>query len=169
MTQLFLSSVKMLLNIIFRCQEILVYFRSCYLENQPVFSPPVQVQLHSKFGLSALFCTSPKRLEQIFFKSLPIIFILYIIKSETFIEIDSPQRLGNFKRNLSYKPVKNPRYNIHCFDQYANFSKLMRTIHISMNNTFQCEYRHVLHSNDAINSKMDRKNENTPKFPGIKT
>ena len=46
----------------------------------------------------------------------------------------------NFKTNLSYEPVKNPRYNIHCFEVMLIFSKLMRTIHISMTSTFQSEY-----------------------------
>ena len=37
--------------------------------------------------------------------------------SETFFEIDSVQHLlKNFKTNLSHEPVKNLRYNIHCFD-----------------------------------------------------
>ena len=44
----------------------------------------------------------------------------------------------NFKTNLSYEPVKNLRYNIHW--RCANFFKIMRTIHISMTSTFQCEY-----------------------------
>ena len=34
----------MLLNIIFRCWESLVYFRSCDLENQTAFLPPVLAQ-----------------------------------------------------------------------------------------------------------------------------
>ena len=91
--KLFLNSVRMLLNIIFSFLEILVYFRSCNLENQPVFSPPIYRQLHSKFGLLALFCISMKRLELIFLKSPHKIFMMYIIRSETFIEIDSLQHL----------------------------------------------------------------------------
>ena len=51
------------------------------------------VQLHSKFGLLALFCISLKRVERSFLKSLHIIFIMYIIMSETFIKIDSLQHL----------------------------------------------------------------------------
>ena len=43
--------------------------------------------------------------------------------------------LLNFKTNLFYLPVRNP-----LFWRSANFSKLMRTIHISMTSTFQCEY-----------------------------
>ena len=41
--------------------------------------------------------------------------------SETFMKIDSLQRPLNFKTNLTYKPVKNPRYNIHCFDVMLMF------------------------------------------------
>ena len=48
--------------------------------------------------------------------------------SETFIKIDSLQHLEISRQNLSYEQVKNPRYNIHCFDVMLNFSKLMRTI-----------------------------------------
>ena len=51
------------------------------------------MQLHSKFGLLALFCISLKRFERIFLRSLHIIFIMYIIRSETFIEIESLQHL----------------------------------------------------------------------------
>ena len=36
--------------------------------------------------------------------------------SETFIKIDTLQRLKNFKTNPAYESAKNPRYNIHCFD-----------------------------------------------------
>ena len=72
------------------------------------------VQLHSKFGLLALFCISLKRVERSFLKSLHIIFIMYIIMSETFIKIDSLQH--NFKTKLSYELLKNPRYYIHSFD-----------------------------------------------------
>ena len=34
--------------------------------------------------------------------------------SKTFFKIDSLQQPWNLKTNLSYEPVKNPRYNIHC-------------------------------------------------------
>ena len=64
---------------------------------------------------------------------------------ETFIKIVLLQ-------NLSYEQVKNPRYNIDCFDVMLSFSKLMRTIHVAMTSTFQCEYCQFLHSKDAINS-----------------
>ena len=58
-----------------------------------------------------------------FFKSLHIIFIMHIIRSETFIEINSLQRLKISETNLSYQPVKNLRYNIHCFDVMLIFAK----------------------------------------------
>ena len=67
-----------------------MYFRSCDLKNKPVFSAPVL--LDSEFGLLALFVISLKRLER-FFKSLHIIFIMYILMSETFIKIDLLQHL----------------------------------------------------------------------------
>ena len=46
---------------------------------------------------------SLKRLEQIFFKSLHIIFITYVIRSETFIDNDSLQHLkiSTYPTNLS--------------------------------------------------------------------
>ena len=48
---------------------------------------------------------------------------MYIKMSETFIKIDSLQHLEIFKTNLSYEPVKNLRYNIHCFDVMLIFPK----------------------------------------------
>ena len=60
--------------------------------------------------------------------------------SQTFIKIDSLSATPwNFKTNLSYEPVKNPRYNIHGLTLSANFSKLTWTIHICRTSTFQCE------------------------------
>ena len=53
----------------------------------------VLVQLHSKFGLLALFCVSLKRLQRFFKKSLHLFFTMYIIMSETLIKIDSLQHL----------------------------------------------------------------------------
>ena len=43
-----------------------------------------------------------------------------------------------FKTNLSYEPVKNLRYNMHCFDVMLIFpkKKKLRTIHTSMTSTF---------------------------------
>ena len=38
--------------------------------------------------------------------------------------------------NLFYEPVKNQRYNIHCFDVMLIFFKIVRTIHTSMISTF---------------------------------
>ena len=46
--------------------------------------------------------------------------------SETFIKIDSLQHLEILRQTY--------------LRRYANFSKLMRTIHTSMTSTFQCEY-----------------------------
>ena len=63
--------------------------------------------------------------------------------SETFIEIDFNTLKFQDKpilRRAVIESVKNPRYNIHCFDVMLIFSKLMRTIHISMTSTFQCQY-----------------------------
>ena len=48
---------------------------------------------------------------------------MYIIRSETFIEIDLLQHLNKVKTNLSYEPVKNLRYNVHCFDVMLIFPK----------------------------------------------
>ena len=43
--------------------------------------------------------------------------------------------------NLAYEPSKNPRYNINSLLwRYANYSKLMTTIHTFMASTFQGEY-----------------------------
>ena len=42
--------------------------------------------------------------------------------SQTFIEIDSLQHLEISRKNLSYEPVKNRRYNIHCFEVMLIFS-----------------------------------------------
>ena len=54
---------------------------------------------------------------EFFLKTIYIVFILYIIISETFIKIDSLSATPwNFKTNLSCEPVKNSRYNIHGFD-----------------------------------------------------
>ena len=99
------------------------------------------MQLHSKFGLLALFCISLKRLERIFLKSLHIIFIMYIIVSETFINIDSLQHLEISRQTY---PTNRSKIRATTFTVLtlfsANFSKLMRTIHISMTSTFQYEY-----------------------------
>ena len=141
--KLILSNIRRLLNIICRCMEILVYFLYCVPEKWHVFSPPVWVQLYSKFWLLALFCVSLKRLDRGLFKPHRIIFMMYIIMSEIFIKIDSLKHFSwNFKTNLAYEPTKNPRYNIHSSRQtpYANFCKLMPTIHISMANTLRCEH-----------------------------
>ena len=93
------------------------------------------MQPHSKFGLVALFCISLKWLERIFSTSH-----LY---SETFIKTYS----GLQPREISRETYPTKRSKLlysalqhSLFWHYPNFSKLMRTIHISMTNTFQCEY-----------------------------
>ena len=87
----------------------------------------------------ALFCIFLKRVERTSFKSLHIIFMIKIIRSETFIEIDSLQHL-----KISSKPIlrtcqKSALQHL-LFSRYANFFQIMRTIHTSMTSTFQCEY-----------------------------
>ena len=86
---------------------------------------------------SAFLWISLKRLNGIFLKPHHIIFIMFIITSESFIKIVTP---WNFKTNLSYEPAKNSAFQHSLFWRYANLSKLMPTIHASMNSTFQCEY-----------------------------
>ena len=98
------------------------------------------MQLHSKFGLLALFCISPKRLERFFFKFRHIIFIMYIIMSETFVKIDSLQHLEISRQIYNTNGSKIRATISSLFWRYANFSKLMRTIHISLTSTFHCEY-----------------------------
>ena len=74
-----------------------------------------------------LFCISLKRLDS--FNAYHIIFMMYVIMSETFIKVWFTATPWNFKTNLAYEPTKNPRYNIHCFDVTLIFPKLMPTIH----------------------------------------
>ena len=74
-----------------------------------------------------LFCISLKRLDS--FNAYHIIFMMYVIMSETFIKVWFTATPWNFKTNLAYEPTKNPRYNIHCFDVTLIFPKLMLTIH----------------------------------------
>ena len=97
------------------------------------------MQPHSKCGLLALFCIFLKRVERTSFKSLHIIFMLKIIRSETFIEIDSLQHL-----KISSKPIlrtcqKSALQHL-LFSRYANFFQIMRTIHTSMTSTFYFEF-----------------------------
>ena len=82
---------------------------------------------------------SLKRLEQIVFKSLHIISIMYIIMSETFIKIDYCNTL-KFQDKTILRTGQKSALQQSLFWRYANFSKLMRTIHISMTSKFQCEY-----------------------------
>ena len=46
----------------------------------------------------------------------------------------------NFKTKLILRTGQKSVLQHSLFWRYANFSKLMRTIHISMTSTFQCEY-----------------------------
>ena len=64
----------------------------------------------------------------IFFKSLHIIFIMYIIMSETLIKIDSLQHL-EISRQTYPMHLSKIRATTFTFWRYANFYKLMRTIH----------------------------------------
>ena len=56
---------------------------------------------------------------------------MYIIMSETFIKVWFTARPWNFKTNLAYEPKKKIRVYLQhsLFWCYANFSKLMPTIH----------------------------------------
>ena len=78
----------MLLNIIFRCLEILAYFGFAVLKTN--------LFCHHLSLLLALFCISLKRLYRVFFKPHHIIFTMYIKMTETFSEIDSLQHLKIF-------------------------------------------------------------------------
>ena len=55
--------------------------------------------------------------------------------SETLTEIDPLTRF-----EISRQTYPTSRSKIRTTACYANFSKLIRTIHISMTSTFQCEY-----------------------------
>ena len=60
-------------------------------------SPPVPVQLYSKFWILALFCICLEQLDRILFKPHHIIFMMYIMP-ETFTTIDSLQHLEILRR-----------------------------------------------------------------------
>ena len=81
-----------------------------------------------------------------FFKSLHIIFIM----SETFIRIDLLQHLEISRQ--TYEPVKNPRFNIHCFDVMLIFPNECRQHIYPRLVHFSVSIVNVLHSKDAINS-----------------
>ena len=69
--------------------------------------------------------------------------------SETFIKIDSLQHLEISRRAILRTGQKSAlQYSL--FWRHAKFSKLMRTIHISM--TSSVSIVNVLHSKDAVNS-----------------
>ena len=78
----------MLLYIIFRCSEILVYSFLVILKTNLFFSASVEVQRYSKVRLLAQFCTSIDRLDRIIFKPYHIIVTMYIIMCKTFIKIN---------------------------------------------------------------------------------
>ena len=65
--------------------------------------------------------------------------IMYIKMSETFIKIDSLQHLEISRQTYPTNGQKSTLQHSP-FWSYANFSKLMRAIHISVTSTFQCEY-----------------------------
>ena len=56
--------------------------------------------------------------------------------SETFIKIDLLQHIEIIRQ--TYPTTSALQHSLFCHS--ANFSKLMRTIHISMTDAFQCEY-----------------------------
>ena len=106
--ELILSSIRMLLNVIFRCKEILVYF-----------------QVFSFLRSWKLTFLSPDLSKCNFILNFD--FLLFYISPE---RLNNQQNL-NFKTNLTYKPAKNPRYNIHGFDVMLMFPNLMPTIQSS--------------------------------------
>ena len=59
--------------------------------------------------------------------------------SETFVKIDALQHLENSRQTYPTNLSKIGA-TTSLFLRFANFSKLMRTVHISMPSTFQCEY-----------------------------
>ena len=95
-----------------------------------------------------------KRLERFFLKSLHIIFIMYIIRSETFIKIDLLQNLEILRQTYptNWWKIRATTFTVW---RYANFSKLMRTMHISMTSTFQCEYCQCLAFKVCNKSKLE--------------
>ena len=96
--KLILSSIRMLLNIIFRCKEILVYF-----------------QVFSFLRSWKLTFLSPDLSKCNFILNFD--FLLFYISLE---QLNNKQNLG-FKTILTHKPAKNPRYNIHGFDVMLMF------------------------------------------------
>ena len=107
-----------------------------------------------KIWTLAVFCISLKRLERIFLKSRHIIFIMYKIMSETFINIDSLQHI-----EISRQTYPTYRSKI-CVTRFTVLTLCLffqinadKTIHISMTSTFQCEYCLIL-SNFAKTRSM---------------
>ena len=62
------------------------------------------------------------------------------IMPETFVKIVLLQHLDFSRQTYPTNRSKIRATNVDCFDVMLSFSKLMRTIHISMTSTFQCEY-----------------------------
>ena len=71
---------------------------------------------------SSFFYISLKRLKRIFWKSRHIIFIMYIIRSETFIETDSLQHLKISRQTYPTNQKSALQHSL--FWRYANFSKI---------------------------------------------
>ena len=65
---------------------------------------------------------------------------MYIIKTETFIKIDLLKHLEISRQTYPTNQSKIRATTFWLSWRYANFSISMRTIHISMTGTFQCEY-----------------------------
>ena len=83
--KLILSNVRMLLN------DASNFFFLSFL------SPPVHLELYSKFWLLVLFCISLERLDRILVKPHHIIFMMYIMP-ETFTTTDSLQHYEILRR-----------------------------------------------------------------------
>ena len=84
-----------------------------------------------------IYCgISLKRLERIVLKSLHIIFIVYIMRSETFIEIAPLQHLKISRQTFHTSLSKICVTTFTVLTLSLNFSKMMHTIHTSMTSTF---------------------------------
>ena len=83
-----------------------------------------------KIWTFSAFFVCLKRLERSFLKSLHTIFIMYIIRSETFIKIDSLQHLKTSRKTYILRTGQKSALQHSLFWRYANFSKIMPTINI---------------------------------------
>ena len=107
------------------------------LKTSPFSHHLLGMQLHSKFGVLALFCISLKGLERIFLKSLHIIFIMYIYnKVWHFLLRLIHCNVLKFQDKPILQTCQNSALQHSLFWPYANFSKIMPTIHTSMTSTF---------------------------------